>query len=68
MKMASKNLTSLETEVLFSELYKGKSVILTASAVELWDLLKPGNVKNNAVNSVFPEGHTITEIRRNGSI
>ena len=42
-----KNFTSLKFDGLFSEIHEGKSVILTASAVELKDLLKP--VKVNAV-------------------
>ena len=44
-----------------SETHKGKSVILTASAVKLKDLLKER--KWSAVNAVLPEGRTDTEIK-----
>ena len=50
MEMASKrkkkNLKSLEFDVLLSEIHKGKSVILTESAVELKDPLRQRNMKS----------------------
>ena len=60
-----KNFTSLEFDVLFSEIHKVKSVILTASAVKLKDLLKQRNRRReSAVSAVLPEGQTVTEMKR----
>ena len=68
MRLASRrkknNFTGSETEVLLSEIRKGKSVIFSSVSSGITGPAKAKKAITSAVNSVSPVVHNVTEIKK----